>query len=134
MNPHKIIFILFFNLLAFSSVGQKGYDYNNPCLPGDTIVDKFLKMKFMIDSTHRSLIALDLNDKILWQTNPWDREYFRSYDSSINNSFRSNRITAFFLSIIKKKSEPYIYLRFFNSPIAALIERKNGKLHLLGVM
>ncbi len=115
-------------------MSQKGYTYNNRCFAGDTLIDKYLQMKITMDSTQRCIIALDMNNKILWQTSPWTLESFRSYDSSMNDSFRSNKIDAFFLNSKNAKRDPYIYLRFLKSPIAALIERKNGIFHLIGVM
>ncbi len=134
MKLYKPTFTLILILLTFSCVSQKGYTYNNRCYPGDTLFDKSLKIKVIIDSTHRCVVALDMNNKVLWRTNPWTLGDFRSYDSSINNSFRSNRISAFFLLSKKEKADPYIYLRFLNSPTGAVIERKSGRFHLLGVM
>jgi hypothetical protein len=91
-------------------------------------------MKIFTDSTQRSLIALDFNNNRLWQTNPWSLQSFASYDSSMNTLFRSNRIIKFFLASNKSKKSPFVYLRFLYSPIAAVIERKTGKFHLIGVM
>lgn len=134
MTFYKTIIIIYFSLLAFSSAGQKCGDYDHPCRPGDTLVDRYLKMKIIADTSHKCIIALTLDNTVLWQTNPWKNESSRTYDSSINDLFRSNRISAFFLDRKKTKSDPYIYLRFSNSAIAAVIERKNGKFHLIGVM
>ena len=123
-----------FTAVACPSISQKCYDYKHPCHPGDTLVDKFSHTKFTTDTSHKYLIALDLNNKILWQTNPWTIQEFRSYDSSMNKSFRSNHISSFFLSSKRKKHSNFIFLHFHNSPIAAVIEKKNGIFHLLGVM
>ena len=125
---------LFFIFLTISAFGQKGYNRDNPCNPGDTLIDRTFQLKFITDVCQKSIIALDFHNNIVWQTNPWTIDAFRSYDSTINNSFHTNHIRAFFLDFKKAKSDQYIYLRFFNSAIAAVIERKNGKLHLLGVM
>jgi hypothetical protein len=133
MAFYKASLILNFGSLALCSAGQNCYDRTKPCHPGDTLVDKFLKLKFVTDNSRRSLIAFDRNNKILWQTNPWTNEYFNSFDSSMNSSFRINHITAFFLSGKRRKSNSYIYLEFLNSSITAVIEQKNGMLHLIGV-
>jgi hypothetical protein len=133
MDFYKACLILIFACLALSSAGQNCYDRTKPCHPGDTLVNKFLKLKFVTDNSQKSLIALDQNNKTLWQTNPWANESFNSFDSSMNSSFRLNHITAFFLSGKKGKSNSYIYLEFLNSPITAVVEQKNGMLHLIGV-
>jgi len=134
MKLYKTIFIVFFILTGFKCLSQKGYGDKTPCYLGDTLVDKQLKMKLFLDSTQKKLIAVDFNNKMVWQSSPWAFQSFISYDSSINDSFRSNRLTAFFLDTRKRKGDLYIYLRFFNSPIAAIIKRKTGEFHLIGVM
>ena len=121
--------------MALTLTAQNCYDYKHPCNPGDTLIDKKTCIKFTTDTSGKGIIALDANNNLLWHTNPWNNEHFRSYDSSMNELFRANRISSFFFTkATKKKDSDVIVIMLKNSPVAVVIEKENGKLHVLGVM
>ncbi|GAA4030399.1 hypothetical protein GCM10022409_13300 [Hymenobacter glaciei] len=42
-----------------------------------TLIDKVTRTKYVLDSTHTNITAIDSSGKQLWQTNPW-RKYLSS--------------------------------------------------------
>jgi hypothetical protein len=136
MKCNKTKLFIFFILLTNSCFAQKkGYDYKNPCHPGDTLFEKETFTKFVADSSGRFIIALDTKGNILWKTNPWNNQYFKTYDSSMSDSKKQNKIVSFFLTSIGKtrKQANFIMLDFASSPVAAVIDKRNGNLQIIGV-
>ena len=135
MKYIKIKLLIFFVLLTNLSIAQKGYDYKNPCHLGDTLFEKGTFTKFISDSSGRLIKALDSKERILWNINPWDSLDFQVYDSLMSDSQKPNKIVSFFLTSIGKNSKQanFIMLEFASSAVAAVIDKRNGSLQIIGV-
>lgn len=135
MKCNKIKLLIFLVLLTNLSFAQKGYDHKKPCLPGDTLFEQRTLTKFIADSSGRSITAIDSKNKVVWETNPWNHHNFKTYDSLMSGTIKQNKIASFFLTSLGKNNlqANFIMLEFENSAVAAVIDKRNGHLEIVGV-
>ncbi len=120
----KIIIILSFCFWTNFCFAQK-----NPFrLKADTLLNKVLSTKYILDSTNRCLTAIDSSEKQLWQFDLQDVDRLltrNSTDININCAIAQDHITNIVLG------DNAIALQTFNR-CSVILETKNGVFHLQG--
>ena len=113
-------------------VGQNSKLSTTEVLKSITLIDKITHTRYVLDSTHMHIIAIDSSGKQLWKTNPWRKEI--SSDTLAKQptidifSFDLNEIDSW---LKKDDSVIGISYQYHHGPFG-VINKKTGRFLLIG--